>query len=93
MAVDVIADRFTLSHPDLSAARPAIKIPAKVRDRLPAQSMPGLRPRQHFTFETMPAHDLMVLAGRPDTGKTKLARGLASQTPSALIGPCRPDAG
>ena len=93
MAVDVIANRFTLPHPDLSAAWTAIKIPAKVRDRLPARSMPALRPRQHFTFETMPAHGLMVLAGRPDAGKTKLARGPASQTASALIGPCRPDAG
>ena len=41
MAVDVVADRITLPHPDLSAARPAIKIPAKVRDRLPAQSIAG----------------------------------------------------
>ena len=92
MAVDAIADRFTLPHSDLAAAWAAIKTPAKVRDRLLAQSKPALRQRQHFTFETMPVHGLIVLAGRPGTGKTTLARGLASQTASALIGPCCPDA-
>lgn len=84
--MDVIVDRFTLPHPDLAASWTAIKVPALVRERLLAQSVLALRLRQQFAFETMPIHGLVVLSGRPGTGKTTLARGLASQVAGALKG-------
>ena len=84
--MDVIADLYTLPHPDLAAAWTAIKVPEEVRERLLAQSVLALQMRQHFPFETMPVHGLIVLAGQPGTGKTTLARGLASQVATALKG-------
>jgi AAA+ superfamily predicted ATPase len=51
-----------------------------------AQSLLALQLRQQFTFEMMPVHGLIVLAGQPGTGKTTLARGLASRVAEALKG-------
>ncbi|GJL53119.1 MAG: hypothetical protein NPIRA02_02510 [Nitrospirales bacterium] len=84
--MDIIADQFTLPHADLATAWNAIKLPAQVRERLQAQSLLALQLRQRFPFETMPVHGLIVLAGKPGTGKTTLARGLASQVATALKG-------
>lgn len=84
--MDIIADQSALPHPDLAAAWTAIKLPAKVRERLIAQSLLALQLRRQFLFETMPVHGLIVLAGQPGTGKTTLARGLANQVAGGLKG-------
>lgn len=84
--MDIIADQSVLPHPDLAAAWTAIKLPAKIRERLMAQSLLALQLRRQFSFETMPVHGLIVLAGQPGTGKTTLARGLANQVAGALKG-------
>ncbi|MFV2073490.1 MAG: AAA family ATPase [Thermoanaerobaculales bacterium] len=84
--MDIIADHYTLPHADLETAWTAIKLPTEVRERLVAQSLLALQLRQQFSFEKMPVHGLVVLAGQPGTGKTTLARGLANQVASVLNG-------
>jgi pachytene checkpoint protein 2 len=84
--MDVVADRYNLPHPELAGAWTAIKLPVQIRERLLAQSLLALQLRQHFPFEKVPVHGLIILAGQPGTGKTTLARGLANQVAGALEG-------
>lgn len=84
--MDIIADHYKIPHTDLETAWNAIKLPADVKDRLVAQSLLAIQLRQQFAFETMPVHGLIVLAGRPGTGKTTLARGLANRVAGAVKG-------
>jgi SpoVK/Ycf46/Vps4 family AAA+-type ATPase len=84
--METIVDQSDLPNPDLAAAWTAIKIPEPVRERLLAQSVLAFQLRQKFSFEMLPVHGLIVLSGMPGTGKTTLARGLASKVASALKG-------
>jgi pachytene checkpoint protein 2 len=81
-----IAHRCTLPDASFDEAWQAIKMAETVKSQLIAQSMLALTVRPAVPFDVAPLHGLVVLAGEPGTGKTTLARGLASRVAAMLKG-------
>ena len=75
-----IIDSRALPDADFTALWDAIIVEAEDKDRLLSQAVLNFTLRPAVPRSDLPLHGLILLAGAPGTGKTSLARGLASKT-------------
>ncbi len=64
----------------------AIILPSGLKDRLLAQAVLNFTARSRLQQVYLPVHGIILLVGPPGTGKTSVARGLASRTAASLSG-------
>jgi len=81
---DGILDSRLLPDVEFSALWDAVIIEQELKDELLAQSVLNFTLRGHVDRARIPQHGIIVLVGPPGTGKTSLARGLASRIAETL---------
>jgi AAA+ superfamily predicted ATPase len=64
----------------------SIILPPGLKDRLLAQAVLNFTARGRLQQVHLPVHGIILMVGPPGTGKTSLARGLASRTAASLGG-------
>lgn len=79
-----ILDSRSLPDPQFDALWESIIIDDATKGRLLAQAVLNFTARAKLQKQALPIHGLIVLIGPPGTGKTSLARGLASRAAASL---------
>lgn len=75
-----------LPDPELATLWDSIVVEGGIKERLLAQAVLNYTLRPRIDRSTLPLHGVILLVGPPGTGKTSLARGLASTVASLMKG-------